>query len=109
MQLNNNWRPWNNKHSISHCIFTDQEEAAIKDFIFSNFLSKGWYFDNEDFIEIAYHAYLEKYQNEERNKKDFLISRGFINEFKKRNKISLRRPHTRRIPTISEEVKKEFI
>ena len=81
MQLNNNWRPQNNKHSINHRIFTDQEEAAIKDFIVSNFLSQGRYFNDEDFIEIAYHAYLEKYQNEEKIKKDFLISRGFIKIF----------------------------
>ncbi|KAH0789070.1 hypothetical protein GPJ56_007007 [Histomonas meleagridis] len=74
MELNNKWRPWDNNHGISHRIFTNEEETAIEDYIIANFLSQGLYFNDEDFIDIAYQAYLEKYTNEEMIKKDFLMS-----------------------------------
>ena len=110
LTINNDWRPWNNNHGLGHRIFTNDEEIAIKEFIVSNFLSQGYYFTDEDFVDIASQAYLEKnHQNNQMIQKDFLISRGFIYDFKKRNRISSRRPHVKRRPLISETDKNEFI
>ena len=110
LTIDNNWRPWKNNHGNGHRIFTDQEEAAIKSYIFSNFVDQGYYFNDGDFADVIYQAYLEKYmQSEEIVPKDFLISKTFISDFKKRNNISSRRPHVKRRPTIPDDAKKKFI
>ena len=109
MTIDNNWRPWQYNHGVSHRIFNNEEESAIKEFIVTNFLSQGFYFNDEDFADIAFQAYLEKSQNDQSFQKDFLISRGFISDFKKRNGISSRRPHARRRPQISDEEKNQFV
>ncbi|KAH0800446.1 DDE superfamily endonuclease containing protein [Histomonas meleagridis] len=113
MSINNNWRPWLNNHGIGHRIFTDDEEAAIKDYIFKidyNFISQGFYFNDEDFADIAYQSYLEKNnQNEKMFEKEFLISKCFIHNFKKRNHISSRKPHLKRRPVTPEDDKNKFI
>lgn len=112
LMLDPEWRPWKNRHGYGHRIFTDAEEAAIKDYIFKNFLEPGFVFTNQDFIDIAVNAYLTKHNDDLDNDKivkDFLVSHQFIYDFKERNHISSRAIHYKRRPSVSQEEKNKWV
>ena len=92
------WRPYHTENRGSHHrIFTDAEENSITEFIVENYFQPGWVFHDEDFKFIAMQAYLEKH-GDDAEFKNFQCSKGFIWDFKKRNKLSSRRAHYKRRP-----------
>ena len=98
------WRPWKTHHGIGHRIFTDIEEAAIKEYITNCFLKPGYIFTNEDFVDIALNAYLTKHPEEINvdETKQFMASHHFISDFEKRNHLSSRVLHAKRRFNITE-------
>lgn len=111
LKCNPCWRPWNNEHGAGHRVFTDLEEASIKDYIVDCFLKPGYVFTNEDFVEIAMNAYLSKYPEGTNfdESKEFLVSHQFIADFKNWNHLSTRVLHPKRRPQATEEEKSDWI
>ena len=60
------WRPYNTSvHGLHHRIFSDAQEAAIKDFVFDNYIKPGIIFRNRDFPKIAMQAFLENFGDDD--------------------------------------------
>ena len=94
---NNSWRPNGKSRGICHRIFSDDEEQAISEFIYNNFLLVNKAFTNKDFEELVREAFREKHR-ESKVVPDFSVSRGFIQDFKRRNFFSTRRVHPKKRP-----------
>lgn len=101
---NASFNPLDKKYGLSLRIFTDLEEDAIADYITQNYILKGLYFTDDDFIEVAMAAYREKYipilnsedPNIRKTFKEFHCSRGFINDFKYHHGFSSKVFHLKR-------------
>jgi hypothetical protein len=93
------WRPWGRKvrDDPPRRIFSDEEEAALREFIIENYVVPGALFTNADFQRIAMDAYLMKYKDSD-TPPPFNCSKGFIKDFKSRNSFSSRRAHYKRRP-----------
>jgi hypothetical protein len=93
------WRPWGRKtrEADPRRIFSEGEETALREFIIANYVVPGALFTNADFQRIAIEAYLTKHRDSE-NPPPFNCSKGFINDFKRRNSFSSRRAHYKRRP-----------
>lgn len=92
------WRPYNTSvHGLHHRIFSDAQEAAIKEFVFDNYIKPGIIFRNRDFPKIAMQAFLENFGDDD-ELKDFRCSGHFVRDFMRRQNISLRRAHVKRRP-----------
>lgn len=109
--------PLKKQHGKHRRIFNDQEENSIAQFIKEYYISPGYYFTDEDFKDIAFAAWREKYlpmldsDNPEDLKsfKDFHCSDGFVFDFKNRHRFSSRKFHTKRRPDVSDEYEMNFI
>lgn len=109
LELDPYWTPYDKKnHGAHHRIFTDEEEEALADFIRFNYIDQGYHFSDKSFINFANQAYNEKYQNIE-NPPQFNCSKHFIQNFKKRNRISSKRAHYQRRPSASKKEIDKFI
>lgn len=98
------WRPWSTNRNINKQIFTADEENSIFEYIDNCFISVGKLFTNDDFKDVALHAYNEKIQaSNDEHPKDFHCSKGFINNFKKRHRITSRKAHVKRRSLLNNE------
>ena len=66
-----------------------QKKSSIADFIRINIIRNHYHFADRNFIYLANQAYEEKTRNVA-EPKQFKISHHFIQDFKKRKRISLR-------------------
>ena len=105
---NNSWRPDCKERGACHRIFTNEEEQAISEFIYTNFLLVNRAFTNQNFRDLVTQAFEEKHQGE-KIKPKFSISEGFIQDFKLRNMFSTRRVHTKRRPRRDEVKEADFL
>ena len=92
------------KYGEKRKIFTDEEENSISDYIVSNFIQTGTYFTDEDFRQIAFAAWNEKYamnllNGDSENVPEFQCSNGYIYDFKKNHGFSSKKFHFKRRPT----------
>jgi hypothetical protein len=69
------------------CIFTVEEEAAIREFIIADYVIPVTLFTNDDFRRIATEAFLTKCA-ESGQLPQFNCSNGFTKDFKSRNRFS---------------------
>ena len=98
-------------------IFTDSEENSIAQFIKDNYITPSYYFTDEDFRDIAFSAWREKYfpilDSEDpevlKSFKDFHCSDGFVFDFKSRHRFSSKRFHTKRRPQVFTEREQNFV
>ena len=61
MEKEPNWIPGNMKlKGLHHRIFTDEEEKNISEFIRTNYIKPGFFFNDSLFRKIAIMAFLEK-------------------------------------------------
>ena len=71
--------------------------------IFSDFISKGMLFTDDDFRDLILNQYVENYGNGDvTDIPDFNCSKGYVYKFKKKYKFSSRRAHLKRRPYVSE-------
>jgi hypothetical protein len=107
---NNQWRPYDQSvHGTFHRIFTDEEEAALKEYVVANYILPGNPFCDEDFPPIAMGAFLEKHAGNKGPIPEFNCSNGFISDFKTRNHISSRIAHCHRRPSVTPEQEAEWV
>jgi hypothetical protein len=117
VQRDPNWRPSRRAYGIPRRIFSDAQEDELIRRIRMEFLDKGLYFCDEDFRIEAFRFYEEIRQDLEdcsltdpsaKSRLDalpvFKASNKFIRDFRKRNRLSLRRPcFKRRCPATKEQ------
>jgi hypothetical protein len=91
---NASWRPWNMRenHGAHKRLFTDAQEAQMKDEILNDYIASGNLFTSVTFRTIA----VKCWQNLGKDPIEFKCSDKFIAGFKDRNGFSSRRFHTRR-------------
>lgn len=114
---NPSFNPLNKKYGLSLRIFNDAEEDSIADYIVQNYILKGLYFTDDDFIEVAMSAYREKYipilnsadPNIRKNYKEFHCSRGFINDFKYHHGLSSKVFHLKRMTVPDNQIEAKFL
>lgn len=114
---NTRFNPLDRKWGLHRRIFTDEEEDSIADYIMINYIQPGRYFTDEDFKEIAYQAWKEKYlpylnsENPEDQKKfrEFHCSQGFIHDFKYHHRFSSKIFHIKRRANPNSELEKKFL
>lgn len=122
LQKDPNWRPSRRAYAAPQRIFTDAEEDALVLKIRADFLDKGLYFCDEDFRLEAARFYEQIRQDlEDRSLVDpgarrrldalpiFKISRHFIRDFRKRNRLSLRRACFKRRRPATKEQQDAFV
>ena len=98
-------------------IFNYAEENSIALFIKDNYIILCYYFTDEDFRDIAFSAWREKYfpmlESEDeaviKGFRDFCCSDGFFVDFKKRHRFSSKRFHAKRRPDSSKEIEDNFM
>ena len=106
---NNSWRPWDPANHGQHLRkFTDEEEEAIVDYIFDNYIVPGIPMTNETFRTVLEHAWYDKYRDAE-EVPDFHFSDGFIDDFKRRHRLSTRKAHLARRPKTTIEQQRKFV
>ena len=88
-------------------IFSDDEEELIALWIRQEFIEKHMIFTDNDFRQVIWRFYVEKYKDAE-NIPNFSCSAGFIADFKKRQRFSTRRQHFKRRPTVDETTLEEW-
>ncbi|OHS93796.1 hypothetical protein TRFO_13773 [Tritrichomonas foetus] len=103
----NNWRPNKVNFNISKRVFTDDEEIQLINMIQTEYLDKNIFFSDSDFKYKALNYYYQTL-NKGIDDSEFLCSPTFIADFKKRHEISLRKPHLKRRPDISQIKINEF-
>lgn len=110
LTFNPSWRPYNNRinHGTHNRIFTDKEEQSLANYIKENIINQHYHFTDRNFIYLANQAFQDKYRNIE-TKKEFKISHHFIQDFKKRNRISTRKAHFKRKDNVDPKDYKDFI
>lgn len=109
LRHNPDWTPIDpTNHGAHHRIFTNEEEKALADYIRINYIEQGYHFSDKSFIILANQAYNEKYIDVE-NPPEFNCSKHFIQNFKKRNRISSKRAHYQRRPSASKKDIDDFI
>jgi hypothetical protein len=93
--LDEKWAPDDNVNAWTHHrIFTDEEEAAITDYITAENIRQGGLFDDEDFQTLALNEYIiPTLANDDKPTRDFLTSSGFMRGLKQRNGFSAGRSH----------------
>ena len=92
------WRPSDTSvHGLHHRVFTDDEEEAIASYIVENYIVPGLMFTNADFQVLVTEAFLTKFKDAP-NIPEFTASKGFIQDFKKRNSFVTRRSHPKKRP-----------
>jgi hypothetical protein len=92
-RADHDWRPWRlQAHAEHECIFTNEEEQAIREFIVANYLIPGRLFTNAEFREVAMDAFLTKFRDRDQVPQ-FNCSDGFLHSFKERILFSSRRSH----------------
>ena len=70
--------------------------------IFSDFISKGMLFTDDDFRYLILYQYVHKYGNGAfTDIPDFKCSNGYVYRFKEKYKFSSRRAHLKRRPDVS--------
>lgn len=114
---NTRFNPLDRKWGQHSRIFTDAEEDAIADYIFENYIQKGSYFTDEDFVEIAMEAWREKYipilnstdPDEKKKFKPFSCSRGFIQDFKYHHMFSSKVFHIKRRANPDSDIETKFM
>lgn len=73
-----------------------------------NIIEKHYHFSDRNFIFLANQAFQDKYRGIETNKQ-FKISHHFIQDFKKRNRISTRKAHFKRKEGVNPKDYKDFL
>ena len=96
-------------HGISKRIFTNEQENNLSDHIIEVYIKTGRYFPDFMFQSLAFDFYEEIYQNSP-SAPEFNCSKGFIYDFKNRNKFSSRLAHFRQRPISKsqEKINKEI-
>ena len=104
-----NYSPLSQQYGKHRRIFTDEEEDNITDYIITQILLKGILFTDQDFEDLIMCAFIEKFKDEEDYKKipQFVCSKGFIYNFKKKHRLSSKRCHAKRRPD-NKQYDKEF-
>ena len=101
---NDKWRPWNTDRSRAHRLFSDEVEAAIAQHINDTFFEEDLLFTNDDFRQLVFELWCED-KDDWQKMDEFKCSAGFITDFKARNRISSRKLHYKRRPTVTAEQK----
>jgi hypothetical protein len=114
LQLRPNWRPTREIYRQTNRTFTDEEEAQLLSEIQENYIDKGLYYCDEDFKIDALRFWESRASALDRNVPEhniraFLCSALFIEGFRERHRMSLRRPNLKRRPAASEEQVQLFI
>jgi hypothetical protein len=87
------WRPWRSTaRDAQNRAFTDEQEQNILEEIITKHIIPGKMFNAYNFRSMM----LEKWESLGRNRDSFVCSQQFIQDFKRRHKISSRRFHMRR-------------
>jgi hypothetical protein len=118
-----NWRPSHASHATCR-VFTEEEEAQLVSDIVNRFLDKHLYYSDDDFAidAVAFYNRIsqEKCEAQINNLsmmglpvelpiREFHCSPRFIEAFRKRHALALRRPHFKRRPAVSEEQIENFL
>lgn len=98
------WRPWQNDHFLSKRCFTDEVEEEVAQYIRQEYFEKDLLFCNSDFKQIMFDLWCQDKENWLEMDK-FKCSSGFITSFKQRHRISSRKLHYKRRPTVTQEQK----
>ena len=83
LKSNPNFNPLAVQVRLISRIFNEDEEDSIALYIWSEKISKGICFTDEDGMEIITQAYLDKHYNDEEFDFEYNVSKGYINSFKR--------------------------
>jgi hypothetical protein len=117
------WRPTRKAYVYRKRIFSDFEEDLLLEQINKNFLSKGYYYSDQDFKLDALRFYQSRIAQREQQAllgslshppnpvetRRFICSAKFVQGFRKRHRLSLRRPRFKRRTRVTEAQIQEFI
>lgn len=104
-----NFNPLDKQKRIKSRIFTEEEEDSIADFIFKEKIIQNKCFNDEDCITIITNAYLEKHANDDDIDFEYVVSNGYIYNFKNRHGFVSKLCHLKRRPQINQEKIEMFI
>ena len=102
-QQDPDWRPYATNRSQDRRLFTNAEERAMSEFIITNFTLPGKLFTDEDFKDLALHAWHMKKGEGRPN-----FSNGLIWRFKLRNEFSSRKAHPKKRPSVTSQEKEAW-
>ena len=95
-------------HGLHRRLFTDEEEEATASYIVENYVVPGLMFTNADFQVLVTEALLTKCKDSP-NIPEFTASKGFIQDFKKRNSFVTRRSHPKKWPQRDKQKEQMFM
>lgn len=93
-----NFNPIVKQIRIKSRIFTEEEEDSIANFIWSQKITKGECFTDEDAVEILTDAFLDKHYDDEDFDFTYVVSNGYIYDFKLRHNFVSKLCHLKRRP-----------
>ena len=99
LKSNPNFNPIATQVRLISRIFNEEEEDSIALYIWSEKITKGICFTDEDGMEIITQAYLDKHYNDEEFDFEYNVSKGYIYSFKKRHNFVSKLCHLKRRPT----------
>lgn len=111
LRLNPAWRPYRCHYGQHRRAFTDLEELELVGRIKDEYLDKGLFYSDQDFIYDAQAFFAEVIQrpgDRASLNMNFQCTHTFVREFRKRHAMSLRRPTLKRRPTVTKEQIENF-
>ena len=109
LRENRDFNPLDIQIRESRRIFTEAEEDAIANFIWTNKIKADKCFNDEDCVAIITDAYLEKHKDDENIDITYVVSKGYIYSFKKRHAFVSKLCHLKRRPPINHYAIESFL